>query len=1014
DAGEVLVGPLSAPVTSWAALPATADGGGFVASGVSATVATPTVYGAVPRAVAAGQTVYGPVTSFLVVPEPCALAPRCDDGNACTDDACTPYVGCTAPPAPDGTTCDDGDPATTVSTCEAGACQGYLPSQPVGSVDLGPSVGAGVIRRVVQVGGLVYVAVDAGGLRILDVSGGGDPVLVGAWSLAGADACTDLVVDGDYAILTCGGVLQVVNVSVVGAPVLVGSVPAAGATSVAFADGVLYVGVGAELWAYTLGAGGTLTYVGAWPSGGGTGGGYVFTRVFYWAGSLYGLLGDGTVVVWGFTTPTSPYVAWTWPPATAGVATDVVVVNGVLYVAYASYGVYAFDITNPAAPVQIWWSGAYPVTSLAVYGTVLVYGTADGAIVTTDVTDPAHPRVLSWSYAASGVTAAAVLVHQGVVNAFAAAGQTAVVLDVPPYVVAMSPHPGTLGLCAGGPVDLWFSSRLDPASVTADTVRVEAVESGVVTGQVAGALAVADARVTFTPDAGALPTGSYRVTVTDGVANTRGTPGPLTGFTADFSVIAACVRWTSAPSVILGGQTGAFTWDVDGGPAASGELLLATSPDPLALGAEPVVLPATAAGSGFTVTWTAPIVPQSLVYYALPRVDVGGDAVLGQVIPFIVSACPAGLGECDGNPANGCETNVLTSDDHCGACGNACGAAAQCEAGDCVDDPVCAAGTASCDGVNGNGCETVVGGNDVNNCGGCGIRCGGGVCSAGVCQATTLVAAGAAGSDLFGVDVDDDYLYWAARGSRQVLRATKDGQAVTVLASGYYAHDVAADATHVYFTTLTDGALYRVPREGGAVEPIAAGLATPFAIERWGDAVETTNYAYSGSGSIQRVSLLDGAVTTPVSGLSSLLGGLGRDRKFAYVSGWSAGAVYKVPVFGGTVETVASGLGNVEATALDAGYVYYAGGGLGRVHLATGDVEGFATTGTSYGVAVDDRYVYWTNNTYGTVNRLAKPVVGGDNLVCASLRGDCNADASDDCEVDLESDHANCGGCGVA
>lgn len=48
------------------------------------------------------------------------------------------------------------------------------------------------------------------------------------------------------------------------------------------------------------------------------------------------------------------------------------------------------------------------------------------------------------------------------------------------------------------------------------------------------------------------------------------------------------------------------------------------------------------------------------------------------------STCPGGMGDCDGDIGNGCETDVTSSVEHCGVCGNACVWA--CEAGAC-DDP---------------------------------------------------------------------------------------------------------------------------------------------------------------------------------------------------------------------------------------------------------------------------------------------------------------------------------------
>jgi alpha-tubulin suppressor-like RCC1 family protein len=51
--------------------------------------------------------------------------------------------------------------------------------------------------------------------------------------------------------------------------------------------------------------------------------------------------------------------------------------------------------------------------------------------------------------------------------------------------------------------------------------------------------------------------------------------------------------------------------------------------------------------------------------------------------------CPAGFGDCDGNPANGCETPLDTLQD-CGGCGVACGgpcSSATCATGTCVTTP---------------------------------------------------------------------------------------------------------------------------------------------------------------------------------------------------------------------------------------------------------------------------------------------------------------------------------------
>jgi hypothetical protein len=109
------------------------------------------------------------------------------------------------------------------------------------------------------------------------------------------------------------------------------------------------------------------------------------------------------------------------------------------------------------------------------------------------------------------------------------------------------------------------------------------------------------------------------------------------------------------------------------------------------------------------------------------------------------TVCTSGLGDCDGNPGNGCETNTLTSLSHCGGCGISCThahAQSTCSNGAC-SLTTCDSGWADCDGSAATGCETNTQTN-VGNCGACGNACvyfnGGGVCVGGSCNLATCVA----------------------------------------------------------------------------------------------------------------------------------------------------------------------------------------------------------------------------------------------------------------------------------
>jgi hypothetical protein len=118
----------------------------------------------------------------------------------------------------------------------------------------------------------------------------------------------------------------------------------------------------------------------------------------------------------------------------------------------------------------------------------------------------------------------------------------------------------------------------------------------------------------------------------------------------------------------------------------------------------------------------------------------------------IIISCTAGFADCDGNPANGCEVNLTTDPNHCGACPNVCSktnGTSSCSSGNC--GITCNAGFGNCDGSAANGCETNLT-NDVNNCNGCGAKCANGanatsmLCSASTCKVNSCAV------DYFDID----------------------------------------------------------------------------------------------------------------------------------------------------------------------------------------------------------------------------------------------------------------------
>jgi len=144
----------------------------------------------------------------------------------------------------------------------------------------------------------------------------------------------------------------------------------------------------------------------------------------------------------------------------------------------------------------------------------------------------------------------------------------------------------------------------------------------------------------------------------------------------------------------------------------------------------------------FEVTYTAggqagEIPPVS----AIVKLNVGSDAAPDIEVPIHgeESGCAPGLGACDGDPTNGCETDTNSSNQHCGFCNNPCDpfqGSGQCVGGVCQLTS-CDTFAADCDLDDANGCETSLL-NDVLHCGSCTNSCvktnTNAFCSAGNCN----------------------------------------------------------------------------------------------------------------------------------------------------------------------------------------------------------------------------------------------------------------------------------------
>lgn len=111
-----------------------------------------------------------------------------------------------------------------------------------------------------------------------------------------------------------------------------------------------------------------------------------------------------------------------------------------------------------------------------------------------------------------------------------------------------------------------------------------------------------------------------------------------------------------------------------------------------------------------------------------------------------IASCDFGFDDCNGDVADGCETSVLSDAKHCGSCGNSCPrpphAAATCQNAACRLT-TCDPGFADCNGDPRDGCETNIF-VDKSNCGACGNTCGNQqVCQNGACTCQQCIIANA-------------------------------------------------------------------------------------------------------------------------------------------------------------------------------------------------------------------------------------------------------------------------------
>lgn len=387
-----------------------------------------------------------------------------------------------------------------------------------------------------------------------------------------------------------------------------------------------------------------------------------------------------------------------------------------------------------------------------------------------------------------------------------------------------------------------------------------------------------------------------------------------------------------------------------------------------------------------------------------------------------VLACNTGFDDCNADGADGCEIDLRSDPLHCNDCATVCpnvpSATATCEQGACGYS--CNANFGDCNSDPADGCEIPLVTNG-DHCGACGHSCMGGTCTNGRCAAETVVGNR---NRPAGIVVDNTNVYWTDLWDNTLYRAPKSGGPPATIATGgvigplaidgstlyyptgaairrigtdgtggqtvvaaesYVVSDLALDATRVFWLRLGtwsgsnyngDGQVMRAPLGGGSPTPLASNQNRPRAIAVFGSTVfwvtegTYTGATYNNDGAVLSVPVGGGATTTIASNQRKPCG-IAATTNVVYWTTCGNGQVAKLEQGVPGVQVLATGQHASDGLVLHTGALFwpYAGfnpndptGEVSEFPLATAPFLIAAEQYQPYRVAVDDTHVYWTNN----------------------------------------------------
>ena len=235
----------------------------------------------------------------------------------------------------------------------------------------------------------------------------------------------------------------------------------------------------------------------------------------------------------------------------------------------------------------------------------------------------------------------------------------------------------------------------------------------------------------------------------------------------------------------------------------------------------------------------------------------------------------------------------------------------------------------------------------------------------------TSIASGQAAP--LGIAVTPTHVYWGNTGDNTLQGTSKTMFGAMFFASASKPSFLAASPTVLFWANAGNGTLEGASLADGGIERDSdAGGASPSDVALNDTAVfwTTTNGVYSAplSGGNGTVAAKDaaGAVALAVTATTIY---------------WTndSGTIHAQAIGGGTQSQIHSGEAKPTGMAVDDADVYSVDQGTGNVYRAPLDATNdtkteIIATGQAgpYRIAVDAKFVYWTNYTGGTVARLAK------------------------------------------